>query len=997
MTRAYWKAKIWGLLHDPALKALHDNTGGNSFWRDLAVMAEWKQKNWNPEDTDNTILEHIKLADYITSASDRGAIANIPSSVNYDENGLKISHLLSGEKLPLKIQDHEELLTNRLQFLQTREDAILEQIPESANQDEKRLFWWLWRCLPEATCQAFNDDSSLLLMPAETRFPDASLWSHASLTAAMAGALAGYDLTDEDIKNPTEKSLSHAYLVNFTFNPIQELIKASRKMRDFWAGSWILHYLSAWISWKLALKYGPDCLLYPSLYQQPLIDHWLLQTYPDFNDWVSQPSDRALLTAGFPNNIILILPQAKVEAAMQMAKSTLLEEWRHISTLVFKQLKQSNWMKDLTLESKTWQGWLESQWQTYWAAVPIGKEGAPLTSSEIYKREDTDNSETPPSEDENQVKKWLEIQNHAYNLSGDNALFKDNELTFLRQTGELRRTLGQKPPYSANVGSWWNHIFDQTRVALAAVKNVRTWEIPTAFGPRSTISGLGPVVHPNIGNDWITEGETQHYWTRQVGLFDGTEELNATETVKRGLHRILPRLLNLSNQDIVESYPDLTAGVAGYLKTGTPEDLAYFHQACQRVRDNLPQNQQAIITQQWGIPWIDNPRNLDVQQCHPRLLNAGWLMEDLDIPEDDIKTYRQDLQKVIDRNYPNNNPANWYVLAAGDGDDMSKWLKGEKLNKYKDYISGRLKSNMDQEKYPEILKSFETFLEQPKRMGPSTHNALSRALLDFSNQLVPYLTEERYAGRLIYSGGDDVLAYTNLWEWDQWLWDIRQCFRGDKDPLGFDEFGHFNVENSEFNNTGDYWQWRGDQVPKNLANRPLFTMGNKATISFGVVIAHHSVPLAIALENLWEAEDEAKEYYYQEGTTKKVKDSVQVRVIYGSGNTLKTTTQFNSFHAWQKLLTINPNIEPSIFEQAANIWEQHPIPCQAAITPWTIAFCERRQPLESDSDKQFQSALAHFLDELWKTSLETELDKEVKNWLKLAAFVVRRRKIEFKV
>ena len=44
-----------------------------------------------------------------------------------------------------------------------------------------------------------------------------------------------------------------------------------------------------------------------------------------------------------------------------------------------------------------------------------------------------------------------------------------------------------------------------------------------------------------------------------------------------------------------------------------------------------------------------------------------------------------------------------------------------------------------------------------------SHSALGRALLDFSNQLVPYLTEERYAGRLIYGGGDDVLAYTNLW------------------------------------------------------------------------------------------------------------------------------------------------------------------------------------------------------------------------------------------
>nr|WP_243147080.1 hypothetical protein [Scytonema sp. UIC 10036] len=33
-------------------------------------------------------------------------------------------------------------------------------------------------------------------------------------------------------------------------------------------------------------------MLYPSLFQQPLIDHWLLQTYPDFKDWIEKPCDR---------------------------------------------------------------------------------------------------------------------------------------------------------------------------------------------------------------------------------------------------------------------------------------------------------------------------------------------------------------------------------------------------------------------------------------------------------------------------------------------------------------------------------------------------------------------------------------------------------------------------------------------------------------------------------------------------------------------------------
>ncbi|MFN7657062.1 MAG: Cas10/Cmr2 second palm domain-containing protein, partial [Dolichospermum sp.] len=121
------------------------------------------------------------------------------------------------------------------------------------------------------------------------------------------------------------------------------------------------------------------------------------------------------------------------------------------------------------------------------------------------------------------------------------------------------------------------------------------------------------------------------------------------------------------------------------------------------------------------------------------------------------RDYRQDIQKIITESYPNNNPSDWYVLAAGDGDSMSEWLKGTKMKNYGDYIPSTLSVK---------LENFPEFLAIQKRMGPSTHSALSRALLDFSNQLVPYLTQSRYAGRLIYGGGDDVLAYTNLWEWD---------------------------------------------------------------------------------------------------------------------------------------------------------------------------------------------------------------------------------------
>jgi CRISPR-associated protein Cmr2 len=1013
MSEEYWRAKIWGLLHDPVLKALHNNSGRgkSSFYKQLEVMKPWVETGKTPDQSGGKVLENILLADYIASASDRSAIGSVTASINYapgknPEKGLEITHLLSGAKQEFKIKLHTELIeSKRQEYLEKKEGELLAEIDNHLRTDIKNikhLFWWLWRCLPQATCDLF-EDNSLMLMPAETRLPDASIWSHLSMTSALAGALAGYDLTAAQIQRwQGNDELSHPYLAVFSFSPVQELIKSSRKMRDFWAGSWLLHYLSAKVCWKLANQYGPDTLLYPSLYQQPLIDHWLLQEIEklkkeekidfDFSKWVKPPLPESLLTAGFPNVISLILPQDKVQAAMQTAQQTLLEEWLIIGDLVFKELHDKrHWMRELKPNHNSWQGWLKSQWQFYWTALPIGKQGIQLKSSAIDEQKDTE------------FQDWLDIQNGTYNLrTKENQLFKDKELDLLREAHKRRWKKYQRG-FSANIGSWWGYIFDATRASLASVKNARNWELPTAFGPRSTISGIGPVVSSGKdGKDWITEGDTKKSWGKHdAGFFDGTEQLNATEVVKRGLHKILPKLLGITEENI--TYPDLTSGVAGYLKVNqsNPEHKRNFEKACQAIVDKYPdlENTLAEIRGKWGIPWMDKKQN--PKKYHPRLLNAGWILEDLPNSEALKAEYTQGINQILSQCYPNNNPSDWYVLAAGDGDSMSEWLKGTKMKNYGDYIPSTLSVK---------LENFPEFLAIQKRMGPSTHNALSRALLDFSNQLVPYLTQNRYAGRLIYGGGDDVLAYTNLWEWDKWLWDIRQCFKGAKDPR------------EEFSNKGDYWQYLKDDGEKvGLVDRPLFTMGSEATISFGIVIAHHSVPLAIALESLWEAEKKAKDHVYIDNNgEKKAKDAVQVRVLYSNGNTLKSTAKFCVFHQWQQLIT--NDLESSIFEQAASLWSQHPAPSLEAIVPWTKAFCDRRDQFQNDENStlktKFQKQLADFLTALFITSLTVgdksnrrleiastqtkptsvgyseSLDNEIQSWLKLAAFVKRNRDIK---
>ncbi|PSB28966.1 type III-B CRISPR-associated protein Cas10/Cmr2 [filamentous cyanobacterium Phorm 46] len=1021
----FWQSKIWGLLHDPALKALHDNSGRGreGAWQSLACMEGWvsaKAKSFTQSSYSTQWLKHIGMCDLIASASDRAAIGRLPgkTAIDYNSEGLQIRHLLSGAPQTLKLGKwHDYLMNlgkNRADWLTEVETSL---IPDSIRTctDSRKVFWWLWRCYPEVLSKALDRDLNipnepcLPLLPAETRIPDASLWSHTSMTAALAGSLAGYYADPNDYpKKRARKNKdyyeSRPHVASFTFTPVQELIKASRKMRDFWTGSWLLHYLSAKVCWEIAWKYGPDTFLYPCLYEQPLIDLWLLEAYPDFSEWIKLPSNSQLLTAGFPNVVVMILPdngasqttekvKNPVKAAMQQAKQTLETEWMALGTQVLKDLQKEKevWMPKLN--SHTWDDWLKAQWQIYWTALPIGDIKTTLDHS--------------PRKEE-QYQNWQEQQNKFSRPKKD--LLVQSESKFLKATYESALKEDWLDRHSTakykrrqpnlNVGSWWASIFDQTRFSLNAIKNARTWEIPTAFGPRSTVSGVGPVVHS--GDDWITEGKTAKLWENQAGLFDGIEELNAVEVVKRGLYRILTNVLfpkSSANRDKALSptqrirldlfYPDLSSGVAGWLRTNG-EAIEDYGRICDRIQQHFSWTNNAA-NQSWGIPWIAaNHPNL----LNPRLLNAGWLMEDF-CPQSNhqgqlltkkdkqgkITEESKRLRDFIGQHFSaGNNPTDWYVLAAGDGDGMSSWLKGEPPEPYSQYLPDALKPKI--EKLPDKLpKLLQDFIKEKKRMGPSTHSALSRALLDFSNQLVPYLTEQRYAGRLIYGGGDDVLAYTNLWEWDKWLWDIRQCFKGADDPK------------NEFISEGDYWRWNGDKLPDNLSERPLFTMGHKATISFGIVLAHHSVPMAIALENLWEAEDKAKKHKSPDG---KQKDAVQVRILYGNGNILQATCKFDVFHQWQELIAI-PDLDSAIFEQAATIWNQHPAPIYEAIEPWTNAFCSRREALKGDElmREEFQRLLIQFLQGLWQTTESgTECDRQINNWLKLAAFLIRNRDIK---
>ncbi len=1037
-SRIYWQAKIWGLLHDPPLKSLRSitNFSDEGPWEILDCMADWyspkahkSQAAQNPRRYDNSLnthqvkwLDYVAKCDLIASASDRTSIGRLNEIPVQYQDGLEITHLLSGESQTISFENRPNVAALR----QLEIDCIHQEIRSCP--DHRKVFWWLWRCYPVALTRALGEEIQLL--PADTRIPDASLWSHVSTTSALAGALAGRYANDADYPKKGDRNVprSHPHVLSFTFTPIQDFVVASRKLRDLWAGSWTLHYLSAKACWDLAWSYGPDVLLYPCLYEQPLIDYWLLEKYPEFREWIDPPSDRALLTAGFPNVIVAILPDngqreadgqpqshSLIEAAAQSLQQSVQERWTQIAqqALEFLQNREgrSTGQTWKAIDQSLWNTWIKAQWQPYWVALPIGDPNEDLDRRPVTKN-DPDGAA---------FRRWCQQQNQlaqAGLLEPAEAKFvevifglmpeiedpeDETELALQTVAAEKRQKKAYKQP-NVNVGSWWGNLFDATRLTLTAVKNARVWQIPTAFGPRSTISGIGPAVRsPSRFHDpnwaWATEDKTRTFWEETLGLFNGSEQLNPSETTKRVLPRLLPNLFPQADelQDRSAIYqPDLTAGLAGWLKTRSPEEfertLQHYQDACETICDHFHWATAAAKIA-WGVPWVDRDCSKD-NWLNPRLMNAGWLVDDFLTKNSDIRAKKRgEISEEIARFFPGNNPTDWYVLAQGDGDSMNQWLKGTKLTKYRDYLPKVLLEKLPKCQDAAIRDSFEAFTHECKRMGPATHSALSRSLLDFSNRLVPYLTEDRYAGRLIYSGGDDVLAYSNLWEWDRWLWDVRQCFRGDKDPQG------------EFSNFGHYWNWQGESHPPNLPKRPLFTLGTKASISFGVVIANQGVPLAIALEQLRKAEEAAKDHEYPNACRLKdrtltyaKKNAVQVRVLYQNGNILKATAKFDTFSQWQALLSFadqHPNLDAALFEQAAEIWDQHPPPIEEAITAWVEGFLSRRDAFTKDDESrdQFSQLLQKFLRDLHETTMPELVDQEVRSWLKLAAFLIRKRQI----
>jgi CRISPR-associated protein Cmr2 len=208
----------------------------------------------------------------------------------------------------------------------------------------------------------------------------------------------------------------------------------------------------------------------------------------------------------------------------------------------------------------------------------------------------------------------------------------------------------------------------------------------------------------------------------------------------------------------------------------------------------------------------------------------------------------------------------YYALLLMDGDRLGAWLSGHYALKFGDTFHTKVLAGLG--KYGD--QKLDHYLEMQRPVSPARHMAISAALNGFALDLVRHVVEDVSLGKLLYAGGDDVMAMLSVRDLLKGMALLRTVYSGGM-PAGQE----MSFEAPELRIKRGFVEWR-EQL--------YLAMGERATASCGAVIAHHQAPLTAVMRELRAAEQRAK----NEGG----RDAFSITVIKRSGGALRLTEKW---------------------------------------------------------------------------------------------------------
>jgi len=560
-----------------------------------------------------------------------------------------------------------------------------------------------------------------------------------------------------------------AFLI-FTITPVQSFIATARKTSDLWAGSYLLSYLIYKAIEVIMENYGPDHIIFPNLLGQPLVDRWLNGKFKDKfqifeQDWYKRFKENStsyekLTIANFPNRFLAVVPYEK---SKEIAVNCQKDIEKAIDNLLDKIPNEIN-NKIENYKTKIKENIL-AYIKPYWVVLPWYKDS--YTDIDIVINEYKD------LVGENDLVKGIDIiKNHNY--------YKN-----------------------ANVGNAYSLLVELTERFLAARKMIKDFVlIEPQTGEKCHLCGEYDILQ--LGDDKWNILSKNHYVSK-------SEKLCGVCLFKRFLPEMIQKELGLSDK---VQFPSTSEMATVKYKISIDDDLIgkFKNKFNEVFVDNKPPEIKSI-------PALKNHKlyTIDGQWLMESSYRKKYLENEFGITIEESKL--EDMKKFLKDNEIN--PPTYYAILAMDGDNMGKWLKGEFLPKIKSLLHYKVIETLY--KYSndnkEERKKLVSLLCKRHPMSPSFHNLFSRKLSDFALNKVREIVETKHYGKLIYAGGDDVLAFLPVE-------DAVDCA--------------FEL-NTEFN--------------------LLLSNNSNASMSAGIVFVHHKYPLELALDEVRNAEKKAKSKY----------------------------------------------------------------------------------------------------------------------------------------
>ena len=834
-----WIAKLAAWTHDPAEKALvllRDPLGHEG--GTVRALHETLFPGGLPQ----RLIDVLKRADWWASAADRPAFPRSASDgryaswaqVRFDQEPVLI-HPLSGEQYDLGRLEVDVGVLKSASFQHF--NSLVHRAGDGA-VDARRTALAFWRFGPHP-----RDDAQLgalwQLLPADTRMPDHSIWAHLDLSAALASSMAADDSGE-------------VALLSMSLGPVQEFIAQSRTTSDLWAGSHLLSFL-AWQALKIICEqFGPDAVIYPQLRGVPLVDLWLRDEVGlssnlfEQEAWVRQQrtDSSPLFAASLPNKFVAIVPSGEAPAIAARVTKAVREFVQKLARgMVDRLLREAGIADDPGLYCyQQLHDQLAGFPEVHWAAVPYGglvreTEGEVLDVTRLAEATEallgTLDGSFLDSETWNRLKNPLDVEGARFYRPNPGVLYPAvyELLDNVAARAKALRDIPQRKP-----GGEIGYRCDLTGEAEWLTHDAALLQLPP--GQRKSMFTL-----------WMAAARN---WPA-LGRKD--EHLCATAMLKRlwpswfvdsvladsdELRRYVVSTHTLALASSLDGLLDDPATMPDEATVAAAARLCDAHGA-ERVA--LPARLVRRLRADYVSPAL--------KKLLPRIPDLLDRLRSSETEDGSGAEWPRELRALFNpRRQPGareRKPEAYYGLIMLDGDRMGAWISGTEPGfqlRTKEAFHPRIRQSMESRfSQPELRN----YLESVRVASPSRHMTISSALSSFALHLAREVVEEQCKGKLIYAGGDDVLALVAIDDLLRCMTLLRAAYAGIKPPPS---------------TLCDLPSSRADLLigggHARHGSRLLRLMGSRASASIGAVVAHHSAPLGAVLRTLREAEQTAK-------------------------------------------------------------------------------------------------------------------------------------------